>query len=157
MIPIVLSHTPAGSSTKQLLHYAQEVNSKKFRKYDYGLQNFVKYASSSPPEYDIKKITAPLALFYSSNDALASLKVCAVRYFIMLLHGKPLKHTRWVMSMFIQTLAPQHLGQILIFFIETSNNLWLTFLYQKQCVIISSTLLPNSYKSVTLTVTFSLE
>lgn len=90
MLPIILSHTPAGASTRQLLHYGQGVSSKKFRKYDFGNENIVKYNSEEPPEYNIKKMTARIATFYGPNDILAAeqvwpLKVSAVicRYFII--------------------------------------------------------------------------
>lgn len=29
LLPVIMGHTPAGSSTKQFLHYAQEINSGK--------------------------------------------------------------------------------------------------------------------------------
>lgn len=34
--------------------------------------NLVKYKSLFPPNYDLSKITAPVALFYSHNDWLAA-------------------------------------------------------------------------------------
>lgn len=43
--------------------------------YDYGLfGNNERYGSSSPPDYDLKKITAPVYLHYSDNDWLAHVK-----------------------------------------------------------------------------------
>lgn len=40
--------------------------------YDYGKkENQNKYGSNTPPEYDLSKIKAPLAFFYSDNDILA--------------------------------------------------------------------------------------
>nr|XP_022911984.1 lipase 3-like [Onthophagus taurus] len=73
MIPVIMTNTPAGAATKQLLHYAQDINSGEFRKYDYGLiQNLIKYGSVSPPSYNLNKITAPVAMIYSKNDWLAA-------------------------------------------------------------------------------------
>lgn len=66
-----MSHTPAGSSSKQLVHYGQEHMSKKFRQYDHGLGNLGNYGSLSPPKYTPKYITAPVFLHYSDNDWLA--------------------------------------------------------------------------------------
>lgn len=94
MIPVIISNTPAGASTRQLLHYAQGINSGKFmvcrieisnevtftllgyfRKYDFGwFDNLWIYGSLSPPDYDLSKISAPVALFYSDNDWLAAIK-----------------------------------------------------------------------------------
>lgn len=69
LIPTVMGHTPAGAATKQLLHFAQEVNSGHFRKYDYGFfGNIAKYKSISPPKYQLEKVTAPVYLHYSRND-----------------------------------------------------------------------------------------
>ncbi|GJQ87658.1 hypothetical protein Trydic_g17477 [Trypoxylus dichotomus] len=72
MIPVILTNAPAGSSTKQLLHYAQEMRSAKFRKYDHGMLNLFHYGSLIPPDYDLSKVTAPVALAYSQNDWLSS-------------------------------------------------------------------------------------
>lgn len=48
----------------------------KFRKYDYGLiRNLQKYGWGTPPAYDLKKVTAPVALHYSDNDWMAHSKV----------------------------------------------------------------------------------
>ncbi|KAK5647420.1 hypothetical protein RI129_002312 [Pyrocoelia pectoralis] len=69
LIPIVMGHTPAGASTKQFLHYAQEVNSGHFRQYDYGvLGNLNKYKSLFPPKYNLSNVKAPVYLHYSPND-----------------------------------------------------------------------------------------
>lgn len=45
----------------------------KFRQYDYGiLGNMNKYGQLFPPDYDLGKITSPVALYYGSNDFFAS-------------------------------------------------------------------------------------
>ena len=56
--------------------YFQEVNSRKFSHYDYGsaAANILAYNSSTPPEYDLAKVTVPVALFWSDNDWLADPK-----------------------------------------------------------------------------------
>ncbi|GJQ87639.1 hypothetical protein Trydic_g17464 [Trypoxylus dichotomus] len=73
VIPVITSNTPAGSSTKQLIHYAQGIDSGHFRQYDHGLiMNLIIYGSFSPPDYNIQNIRAPIALFYSTNDWLAA-------------------------------------------------------------------------------------
>jgi len=74
LLPVILGHTPAGASTKQLLHYGQEVTSGYFRQYDYGmLDNMFVYGQFTPPDYDLRKVTAPVALYYSENDWLAAI------------------------------------------------------------------------------------
>lgn len=75
LLPAILSHVPAGASTRQLLHYGQEINSGHFRQYDYGLiKNIFNYWSLSPPDYKLHKITAPVYFIYSRNDWMADRK-----------------------------------------------------------------------------------
>ncbi|XP_074029899.1 lipase 3-like [Leptinotarsa decemlineata] len=75
LIPLIMTYTPSGSSTKQFLHYAQLMNSGKFRQYDYGLfDNKKVYGTFAPPSYDLKKITAPTYLICGKNDWLAEPK-----------------------------------------------------------------------------------
>lgn len=76
VVPVYTSNTPAGASTKQLIHYGQEINSANFQKFDYGLlNNLNRYGSAEPPSYNLNQITAPIALFYSENDLLAHVEV----------------------------------------------------------------------------------
>ncbi|KYB28090.1 lipase 1 isoform X1 [Tribolium castaneum] len=89
LLPLILAHVPAGCSTKQLLHYGQEINSGiklyemmivrkntllgHFRQYDYGFwTNLKRYHSLKPPDYDLSQITTPLYFFYSKNDWISS-------------------------------------------------------------------------------------
>lgn len=74
LFPVFLSHLPAGAATYQLVHYVQEANSKRFCKFDMGspLDNFEKYGSIIPPEYNLANVVAPVILHYSDNDWLAS-------------------------------------------------------------------------------------
>ncbi|XP_055715506.1 lipase 3-like [Phlebotomus papatasi] len=74
LLPTILTYTPAGASTKQLIHYGQLYNSGYFRQYDYGTsRNSVKYRKQTPPIYPLRSITAPIALYYSENDWLATI------------------------------------------------------------------------------------
>lgn len=44
---------------------------KTFIPYNYGwLGNLMRYGQTSPPPYDLKKITAPVYIFYGPNDLL---------------------------------------------------------------------------------------
>ncbi|XP_059621013.1 lipase 3-like [Phlebotomus argentipes] len=73
VLPLMLAFTPAGASSKQLVHYGQLFNSGKFRQFDYGwLGNLRKYGSFQPPEYPLEAITAPIALHFSDNDWLSA-------------------------------------------------------------------------------------
>ncbi|XP_055926655.1 gastric triacylglycerol lipase-like [Argiope bruennichi] len=69
---VYVSHTPAGASTKSIIHYAQMVNSKKFQMYDYGSRgNMLHYNQTSAPVYHLENITTKVGLIWSENDKLA--------------------------------------------------------------------------------------
>jgi len=71
-IPIYMSHTPAGTSTKNILHLSQMINSGKFCKYDYGkLGNQERYGSDKPPEYDLSRVRVPTIVVYGTLDVIA--------------------------------------------------------------------------------------
>ncbi|XP_055907305.1 lipase 1-like [Eupeodes corollae] len=71
MLPVILGHTPAGSSTKQLIHFAQLKSSGHFRQFDHGyLDNWKIYGRFSPPDYILENVSAKVALHYGSNDWL---------------------------------------------------------------------------------------
>ncbi|XP_033173013.1 lipase 3 [Drosophila mauritiana] len=71
MLPIVVGHTPAGASMRQMHHYGQLRNSGKFQQFDYGLLNFLHYGSLSPPPYELEKVKAKVAIYSAKNDWLA--------------------------------------------------------------------------------------
>ncbi|KAL7291979.1 hypothetical protein TKK_0014266 [Trichogramma kaykai] len=72
-IPILLGHSPAGSSIKQLFHFAQVHTSKKFRQFDFGSRkmNVIFYNSTEPPEYKMEHVKIPTAIYYAHNDLVA--------------------------------------------------------------------------------------
>lgn len=73
MLPVVLGHTPAGASARQLVHYGQEVRSGHFRQYDYGwIQNLMQYRRLTPPDYNLQNVKTRVAIYYSSADSLAA-------------------------------------------------------------------------------------
>ncbi|GLV35384.1 uncharacterized protein CBL_01466 [Carabus blaptoides fortunei] len=73
MIPVILSNTPAGSSTMQILHFAQGITSGDFKQYDFGAsENRKIYGRDEPPAYDLRQITARVVMYYGANDLLTS-------------------------------------------------------------------------------------
>lgn len=75
MLPVIAGHVPAGSSVKQLLHFAQLIKSGKFQMYDHGpLKNLKLYGHLIPPEYDLNKVTTPVAVVYGANDLSTHVK-----------------------------------------------------------------------------------
>eukprot|EP00092_Neocalanus_flemingeri_P040675 GFUD01044286.1.p1 GENE.GFUD01044286.1~~GFUD01044286.1.p1 ORF type:complete len:433 (+),score=113.78 GFUD01044286.1:321-1619(+) len=68
----IMGHTPAGTSTMNMLHYGQSVNTGGWAGYDYGSDqlNLRRWNSTRPPTYKYDVITAPVALFWGENDWL---------------------------------------------------------------------------------------
>lgn len=74
-LPVILGHFPAGTSRKNLNHLVQVSQRKKFANYDYGVaQNLAKYKTSTPPEYDLSKVTMKVALVVAKNDKISTIK-----------------------------------------------------------------------------------
>ena len=74
LLPIILGHEPGGTSTRTVVHFAQEVLSRRFCKYDFGSAELNKKhynGSSKPPSYDLTAVKVPVALMWAKNDWLA--------------------------------------------------------------------------------------
>ncbi|XP_073959951.1 lipase 1-like [Choristoneura fumiferana] len=71
-LPILFSHYPAAISRKNLLHHNQLISNKRFMHYDYGpKENMKRYGFAVPPEYNLRKVTAKIAIFFGNNDNLS--------------------------------------------------------------------------------------
>lgn len=58
---------------KQLDHYLQLIESKRFCRYDYGFERNLKYyGQRTPPDYPLQNVTVPVGLYYTYNDELSS-------------------------------------------------------------------------------------
>ncbi|GMR62747.1 hypothetical protein PMAYCL1PPCAC_32942 [Pristionchus mayeri] len=70
---VYVSHTPAGTSTQNIQHWAQMVKSGTVSRYDYGSSksNQKHYGQSKPPSYDFSKINNDMYLYWSDDDWLA--------------------------------------------------------------------------------------
>ncbi|KIZ02804.1 lipase, family member K [Monoraphidium neglectum] len=80
----------SGVATRNLLHWSQQyyANVSGLRMWDYGTEcakspgferkafqescNQAKYGTTTPPEYDLRQITAPAAIFQGDNDVMAT-------------------------------------------------------------------------------------
>ncbi|XP_013200008.1 lipase 3 [Amyelois transitella] len=72
LTPLFFGHTPAGCSLRQMSHYGQSINTKKFRRYnDIPIRNIEAYGRPTPPEYDLNKVTVPTYFHYSYGDVQA--------------------------------------------------------------------------------------
>ncbi|CAG0896315.1 unnamed protein product [Darwinula stevensoni] len=72
LIPMIVAHNPAGTSTQNVVHFAQLVNSERFQHFNWGREgNLEHYGQEQPPEYDLTKVNTPVFLYYGDNDWLA--------------------------------------------------------------------------------------
>ena len=72
-IDVYVGQTPAGTSVKNMVHWAQGIRSEVFQKYDFGSAkaNIEAYNSSTPPKYDLGSFNVPTVLFAGGEDYLA--------------------------------------------------------------------------------------
>ncbi|KAI8434033.1 hypothetical protein MSG28_012183 [Choristoneura fumiferana] len=71
-LPTLFSHFPAVFSRKDLIHHNQLILNKRFMNYDYGPEeNMKRYGFVVPPEYDLRKVTAKIAMFFGNSDNLS--------------------------------------------------------------------------------------
>jgi len=72
-MPVYVSHVPDGTSVKNMIHFAQGVQSNIFDAYDYGSaeKNRQHYNQTTPPVYTIRPMTVPTAIFSGGEDWLA--------------------------------------------------------------------------------------
>ncbi|XP_065321807.1 gastric triacylglycerol lipase-like [Gordionus sp. m RMFG-2023] len=72
LVPVLASHVPSGTSSKNFVHFAQLITSKKFQKFDFGLlKNLAIYRSSTPPDYDLSKYDVPTVILWGDQDLMA--------------------------------------------------------------------------------------
>ncbi|XP_074647416.1 gastric triacylglycerol lipase-like [Tubulanus polymorphus] len=72
-LPVYLTHTPGGTSWKNIIHYGQAVLNGKFQMFDYGSaeKNIAKYGTNTPPVYNPADMNVPAGLFWGGRDLLA--------------------------------------------------------------------------------------
>ena len=76
MIPAIMTHMPAGVSTKTMTHLAQMFrNGEHFSKYDHGREGNLKvYGTPHPERYNLKNVIVPTALIGGDRDGFAGEK-----------------------------------------------------------------------------------
>lgn len=75
LIPLIIEHFPAGTSSKLTTHFSQLILKDCFSRYDYGpIMNLQHYNSTETPMYDLGSIQVPVALIYGKNDVLTDAK-----------------------------------------------------------------------------------
>jgi lysosomal acid lipase/cholesteryl ester hydrolase len=75
-MPVYVAHSPAGTSTQNILHWAQMAISGQLEAYDYQntQDNINHYGQAKPPLYDLTKVNADTYLYWSPTDWLATEK-----------------------------------------------------------------------------------
>uniref|UniRef100_A0A914N544 Partial AB-hydrolase lipase domain-containing protein n=1 Tax=Meloidogyne incognita TaxID=6306 RepID=A0A914N544_MELIC len=74
---VYMAHEPAGTSTKNIIHWSQMQQSGFVQKFNYGTAkaNYLHYGQNTPPIYNLTKISnVPIYLYYSDSDWLATKK-----------------------------------------------------------------------------------
>jgi len=73
-VPVIDSHSPAGTSVRNVVHFGQLMTSGNFQAYDYGSakENQAHYGSDQPTLYDLTKMEVPISVYYGSDDYLAT-------------------------------------------------------------------------------------
>jgi len=71
-----MHHSPAGTSSKTLLHLLQLVKSGGFHGYDWGSRqaNEAHHGSREVPTYHLYDVESPVAVYYGDNDYLSDIK-----------------------------------------------------------------------------------
>lgn len=70
-LAVYTHHAPAGTSVKNMVHYAQGIKDGVFQLYDYGDLNEKKYNQTTVPALDVTTIDVPIALYWAEKDWLA--------------------------------------------------------------------------------------
>ncbi|CAD6196062.1 unnamed protein product [Caenorhabditis auriculariae] len=71
-VPIYTSHTPAGTSSMNVVHWLQMVRKGGVPMYDWGTkENKKKYGQANPPSYDFTTVQNPIYLYWGDEDWLA--------------------------------------------------------------------------------------
>ncbi|XP_067005413.2 lipase 1 [Anabrus simplex] len=74
-LPLIGATLSGGHSLYTVWHFIQLIQSGRFQQFDYGEKlNEQIYGSSKPPEYNLKMLTAPVAMHYGASDSLISSK-----------------------------------------------------------------------------------
>ncbi|XP_036427648.1 lysosomal acid lipase/cholesteryl ester hydrolase-like [Colossoma macropomum] len=72
-IPVYITHSPAGTSVQNMVHWTQALKSGKLMAYNYGaIGNMVHYKQLTPPQYNVKDMKVPTALWSGGQDILAN-------------------------------------------------------------------------------------
>ena len=77
-VPIYTAHNPAGTSVRNMLHWAQMYRSDGMKYFDYGhaISNWLHYGSIHPPSYNLSSFNIKTYAFCGGNDTLVVNEDC---------------------------------------------------------------------------------
>ncbi|XP_077359661.1 gastric triacylglycerol lipase [Festucalex cinctus] len=76
---VYTTHCPAGTSVQNMVHWAQAVRGGKLSAFDFGAAGNMKhYNQTTPPDYHIRDMKVPTAIFSGGRDTLADPKDVAL-------------------------------------------------------------------------------
>jgi hypothetical protein len=72
---VLVGHFPAGTSTMNMAHWKQLLDTGRFEAFDYGTSrdNIAHYGQSYPPTFNLNNIRVPVRLFGGASDLLADI------------------------------------------------------------------------------------
>ncbi|CBY07317.1 unnamed protein product [Oikopleura dioica] len=72
-LQVFISHTPCGTSFRNVVHFGQNIGHERMARFDYGAKgNLIAYNSETPPFYDWSKIDLPIHLFVGTSDWIST-------------------------------------------------------------------------------------
>ncbi|XP_017835224.1 lipase 1 [Drosophila busckii] len=73
LTPLVVGHASQGASSMQIYHYAQQIKTSGFHRFDQGrMVNQIVYQNPQAPQYNLSRVTCKVALQHSQHDWMAT-------------------------------------------------------------------------------------
>lgn len=75
IVPEIFRNFPADTGLKNIVHFLQCFDNKKFGQYDHGRDGNLKvYGVADPPTYDVASVTPPIAYYHGKKDTFVTIE-----------------------------------------------------------------------------------